>query len=381
MPGRILYIIPSSFTIQHQLRGHFAYLKSKGFEIAIVSEGDQRSLNSAKREGVAIFPANISSTRTKIEDIKALIFLMKLIKNDKYQIINCCTKKGGLLGVMAAKLTDTKAVYVIHGIKLHEGGIKSLAARWLEKVTCSMADKVIFLRQSNMELYEWICPPAKMKIIARGSINGVDAEHFRLGSEIQKEALLFREKMGIGSKDYVFGFVGRLVPEKGIRELYNMWKRIRQKYTNIFLLLVSPPEVDKQIEEIVRDLREDPRVHFTGFLEDPRVAYGAMNCLLLPTYAEGFGTVILEAGAMEIPVIASRTLGCVDAVIDGVTGILVAPRDVDDLTRAAEFIMANPLKGKEWGKNGRKNCELYFRPADVWEGYMELYEEMIAGKK
>ena len=125
--------------------------------------------------------------------------------------------------------------------------------------------------------------------------------------------------------------------DKGIIELTQAWQKLRAEFTNLHLLMVGPFEPQDPVPADVEHLlRHDERVHLTGWLdmkEMPRL-YRAMDLLALPTYREGFNTVLLEAAAMELPVVASRVPGCTDGVIDGETGALVPSHDVAALTDA-----------------------------------------------
>ena len=200
--------------------------------------------------------------------------------------------------------------------------------------------------------------------------------HFGPSAEVKK-ALLIRERFLIPKDAYVFGFVGRLVAEKGIMELAEAWKSVKNDHPDSHLLIISPPEVGDSIQSVVEGLRQDHSVHFTGFMSDPVAGYGALDCLVLPSYSEGFGRVILEAGAMELPVIATKVMGCVDAVVHEQTGFLVEPRQKSELANAMSFLMNNRDIGRSWGKNARRRCISLFSQELVWGQYQHLYEKII----
>lgn len=384
MPKRILYIVPSWFTLNYHLRGQLSFLKSKGFEVEVACEADPRAKKAAIREGVEYHRININTTSfSPLQDLKSLYHLVQLIKKRKYMIVNCCTKKGSFLGAMASKLTGvTGIVYVVHGLTVQKSNnFENKIFFLLEKIVCKLSHRVIFISRSNMELFKKnkLCSKNKAVLLGEGSVNGVDTDHFRKADENAKEAEGFRKAYGIPKEAYVFGFVGRLVREKGIRELEKAWRMLRNKYDKLLLLMVAPPETDSAY--IVRILQKDPKVHFTGFMEDPTVAYAAMDCLVFPSYGEGFGQVVLEASSMELPVIASRVMGCVDSVVHEQTGLLVEPRNAQALAMGIERVLMNQEESRRWGQNGRRRCIELFKPELIWQGLTDLYNELIVANK
>ena len=205
----------------------------------------------------------------------------------------------------------------------------------------------------------------------------VDTDRFRRTLPLEAEGRTLRAKLGIPDNAQVIGFVGRIVVEKGIRELISAWKKLQDRFPNAHLLFVSPPEVDPRLVEAVGALKRDSRVHFSGFLSDPRPAYAAMNCLVLPSYSEGYPNVILEAGAMELPVVATRVTGCSDAVVHEHTGLLTNPQDAHSLALAIERVLYSPNECKAWGRQARDRCIQDFKPKTIWQGYADLYEALV----
>jgi len=175
-----------------------------------------------------------------------------------------------------------------------------------------------------------------------------------------------------------FGFVGRIVRDKGIEELANAWCSIRKDFSDAHLILVGKIEPgDPVSKEALAFLEKDERVHFTGFCQEVAPYYGAMDAFVLPSHREGFPVTPLEASAMGLPVIASNIRGCADAVVDGQTGILVAPGSSSELEHAMRAILNDREMAERLGGNGRKFVLKNFQPKPIWQGLAEEYKMLL----
>ena len=379
---KLLYVVPSWFTLHYQLAGQLEFLKGKGMDVHIVSTPDPRAEDLAVRVGAVFHPLEAGSPKTLWRDVAALLRLIRIIRTVKPDVIQSCTKKGGLLSGLAGRITSTPVIYVVFGlISENASAWKDLLSRPIEKLTCALARYVVMISHSNVETFRSraICPPNKVVLFGCGSAAGVDCTRFRRTPRLEAQGQALRSSLGIPQDAPVLGFVGRIVVEKGLRELFSAWTMLRTRFPNTHLLVVSPPEVDPRLEKIVGTLQQDSRVHFTGFLPDPRPVYAAMDCLVLPTYSEGFSNVILEAGAMEVPAIATNVQGCVDAILHRRTGLLVEPQNASALTEAAATVLLNRDQAHAWGQKARERCVRDFKQEVIWQGYVELYLSLGQG--
>lgn len=379
---RVLYVVPSSFTLHYHMKGQLKFLAECGFEVEVAGDPDSRSAAAAKREGVAYHPVAIRQRPAPVQDVRAMVQLVRLMRRGRFDLVNCCTKKGGLLGAIVARMTGTRrVVYVVRGVTAgHASVAEQRLFPWIERTISWLSDRVVVISESNRALFleRKLCPVGKLVVIGAGSVNGVDAAAFSRTDEVLRKGTALRAASGIPGRDYVFGYVGRLSLQKGLSELADAWRSVRDTQPDVRLLIVSPPEVEAGAAGVVTGLRADPRVHMVGFMPDPAVAYAAMDCLVLPSHGEGFGIVVLEAGAMELPVIATAVSGCVDAVVQEETGILVEPRDAGALYRAMQRVLLEPEQARVWGQNARRRCLTLFRQEVIWRGYADLYRRLLS---
>jgi glycosyltransferase involved in cell wall biosynthesis len=175
--------------------------------------------------------------------------------------------------------------------------------------------------------------------------------------------------------------MGRVARDKGVVELANAWSRLRETHPRLHLLLCGQLEVEgAPMESAVAALQADARVHFTGLDWNTPSLYAAMDVVALPTYREGFPNVALEAAAMELPIVATSVPGCTDAVQDGVTGTLVAPRDATALADALERYLADPRLRARHGEAGRRRVLAEFRRDAICEAIAAEYRTLLEGR-
>jgi glycosyltransferase involved in cell wall biosynthesis len=364
-------------------RGQIGYLKKQGFEVHAVSSPGELLAEVAAREDISVHAVELPRRITPRQDLVALLKLYRLFTFLKPAIVHGHTPKGGLLAVIAARLARIPGVvYTIHGLPFTTAqGIKRKLLCWSETMACRLADRVFAVSQANKTdaVAQGFCPKEKIQILGSGSCNGVNAEQ-RFNP--QKLAPGTREELRnyyrINPDSLVLGYVGRIVRDKGIAELEEAWQSLRRKFSSLYLLLVGPEEPQDPVPAaLISRLKADPRVIFCGWVGNPLPFYAAMDLLILPTYREGFPVVPLEAAAMKLPVVATHVDGCREAVSDGVTGLLVPPRDSQSLAAAIERLLLDPELRHRLGQAGRQRVLQDFRPEAIWQALYENYLELL----
>jgi glycosyltransferase involved in cell wall biosynthesis len=222
---------------------------------------------------------------------------------------------------------------------------------------------------------EGICSAEKIEVLGEGSINGIDAagrfDPARFPASARAE---IRRDLRIPDTATVVGFVGRLTGEKGMRELHQAWLRLRAEHASLHLLLVGPEDsVTPLPAQMMEALRGDARVHLVGMDWNTAPLYAAMDILVLPTYREGFPVVLLEAASMALPIVATAVPGCIDAVVDGVTGLLVPAKDAEALYGAMERYVSDQALRRSHGDAARSRVLEHFPQERIWAELLKRY--------
>jgi glycosyltransferase involved in cell wall biosynthesis len=327
----------------------------------------------------------MSRTITPIKDLVTLYHLWRLLRRLRPSIVHAHTPKGGLLGMVASWLVGVPVrIYHVHGLPLlTAGGGKRFLLRWSDRVAGRLAQRLLCvcpsIRQAALD--ERLFPADKTRVLARGAINGLDsAVRFNpaaVGKDAGRKA---RAVLGIPSDARVLGYIGRVVHFKGVVDLAHAWRDLRGRYPDMHLLVVGPFEPKDPLPAAIREeLAADPQVHLiAGWVEDPRPYYAALDVLALPCHREGLGYVLLEAAAMELPVVATQVPGCVDAVLDGVTGTLVPPYDARALAAAVAAYMDDPSLRLKHGRAGRERVVREFGQQEAWDALLAEYRALLA---
>jgi glycosyltransferase involved in cell wall biosynthesis len=388
MPVKLLQLTTVPATLECLMRGQFAFMQERGFEVTVVCAPGEALDRVAKRDRVTAIAVPLVRHVAPWSDFLSLVRLWRLFRRVRPDIVQASTGKAGPLGMVAAALAGVPVrVYMVRGVLINRGaGLFRTFLKFIEWIACRCAHRVFAVSDSVAEMLteDYLCPPEKLKVLAKGSSNGVDAEGLFNPSEVDGNArTLLKQQLGFRD-DLVIGFIGRVVKSKGIEELAEAWQGIRNELSNVRLMIVGPLEGEDPVPPgIIESLTNDPRVVMIDQVahEDMPRYYNLIDVIAFPTYTEGLPNVPLEAAAMEVPTVASLVTGCVNAIEDGATGILVPVKDAVALKHGLMTYLSDRDLRKEHGRAARSRVLRDFSPEGVWEALYEEYIDLLRKRR
>jgi glycosyltransferase involved in cell wall biosynthesis len=365
------------------IRGQVPFMRARGIDTVGIATPGPLLQKFAVRDGAEVRGVPMSRVISPWWDAISVCRLWREIRRSKPQIVQSGTPKGGLLGMIAAWVARVPVrIYTIRGLPVETATGWQRRLLWsTEWLACRLSHRVVCVSHLLREyaIREGICQADKIVTFRRGSGNGVDATgRFNPATVGLSARAEVRTLYGIPVDAIVIGFVGRLIRIKGIVELAGAWEALRDEFPTVHLLAVGPFEEHDPVPEHVRTrLETDPRVHLTGASDDTPSLYRAMDILVLPTYREGVPNVLLEASAMALPIVSTLVPGPVEVVEDGVTGTLVPPADVDQLSDAIKRYISDAELRSRHGRAARDRVVAEFRQEDIWESWLNEYTSLL----
>jgi glycosyltransferase involved in cell wall biosynthesis len=372
--------VPVSLSVL--LKDQLRYM-SDHFDVLAVSSPDKMLEQVGVREGVKTASIGMTRAITPVKDIKALWQLYRLLKKEKPAIVHTHTPKAGLLGMMASRLAGVPIrMHTVAGLPLMENtGVKRKVLDLVERLTYSCATGVYpnSKHLAGFILQNRFCKAQKMKVLGNGSSNGINTCFFEPGDELNKTACELKKKFGLGEKDFVFIFVGRLVKDKGIEELVEAFSRLKEKHPQIKLLLVGPyePERDPLAPATRKVIETDTAIIHAGFQQDIRPFLMISQALAFPSYREGFPNVPMQAGCFGLPSIVTDINGCNEIIENEKNGLIIPAKDVAELQRAMERLLTNSALYLTLQSNARKMIVDRYEQKQLWELLLKEYHDQL----
>ena len=318
-----------------------------GADVFVVSSPGARLDEEAHRQGFTALPVTMHRRISPGRDLVSIFRLIRVLRRVRPDLVDAATPKGGLLGMIAARFARMPtAIYTMRGLRLEtEEGAKRRVLLLCERTAARLATEVLVispsLRRRVVELR--VAPEAKLRVLGPGSLRGVDLDAFAPTPAVLAAASRHRDELGLDDEATVIGFVGRLCPSKGITELLDAFDLLRSRHDRAHLLVIGDIDEAEPIRAVDQArLATTDRVHHVRWSTAMPAWFATMDFVALPTKREGFPSVPLEAAGLRKPCVAFRATGTVDAVVDGQTGVLVAPGDVTALADAFSRYLDDP---------------------------------------
>lgn len=370
---RICIVAASEITIRVFLAGHLRAL-SEHYDVSVAVNTPHPDFLADLAPAVRMIVLGIERNISPWRDLAALLALFRLFRSEHFDLVHSVTPKAGLLAMLAGFFARIpQRVHIFTGqVWATRSGFSRLLLKSLDRLLAACATHLLAdsASQRDFLVSEGVVRAGRIRVLAEGSICGVDSARFHPDAGVRAS---IRAQLGIGAQQTVFLFLGRLNPDKGVLDLAQAFIRLPG---DCRLLFVGPDEAGMQARIGVLT-EHHARVHFVAYTDKPESYMAAADVFCLPSYREGFGSVILEAAACGIPAIGSRIYGVSDAIEAGKSGLLFAPGNTDALTDCMRLLLHNNGLRRQMGEYARERAERDFSSARVTQAWLEYYDALL----
>lgn len=328
-----------------------------GFDVTLIS-GPDEDLAASLPAHIHFLPIPMKRGISR-EGVLAPFRLFRIFRRERFDLVQYATPNASVYAAIAAWLARVPVrVYGQWGLRyVGLQGVARQVFKRLEKFVCSLSTDIRSVSAQNLEfaLQEGLFPAGKSRVLGHGGTMGVDLAHYDVENRaVYRRAI--RARHGIGD-EFVFGYVGRFTRDKGANELLQALKNVAAD-TSAKLLCVG--EVEAGVDAgLHRWARESGRAIFAGPVPkaEAKKYFSAFDCHVHPTYREGFGMVLQEAGAMGCAIITTDVPGASEVMEAGVSCLLARPRDAASLEEKMRLVMADAVLRDSLGRQARKKVE------------------------
>jgi len=351
-------------------------LISDGYEVLVFAPDDSYAGECASL-GAQHVPIGMSRTGVNVlYEFVSVFYIRRALKRNNVALVLSYTPKGNIYTALATRGTSIKQFANISGLgRVFSGSsahvyfvsaLYRVLFRRIERVFFQNGDdQEFFLRNKFVRSDRVACVPG----------SGVNLQRFQ--KEMNREP--------VDGHRMRFLMVSRMIVEKGVLDYVEAVRNVRRKYPDVRCYLLG--EIEAGCSEIDKDVidrwEREGIVKYLGMTDDVKKVLCNVDCVVLPSYyREGVPRSLLEAASMSLPIITTDSVGCRDAVDDGVTGILVPPRSPGQLEKAMCRLIAMPAsKRLEMGEMGRRKMEKEFDEKIVIERYVEEIKKLCGPRR
>lgn len=381
MTTKLIHAVTVSESLSF-MDGQLRYLKDKGFEPKALSSKGPGFEEFQSSEQVEMLELPMDRGISPLHDLQSLARCIALFRKERPLVVNASTPKAGLVVTVAARICGVPVrIYTMRGLRMETtAGWKRNLLLTMEKIAASSATHCLAVSDSLREraVEFGIASEEKISVLGKGSGDGFDVARFQATPEIAAAKEALREQYNIHKEHTILGFVGRLTRDKGVNELVAAFKLLSLENERLRLLIVGDYEDDDPVEESVKwEIDNNPKIIKTGFLPDPVAYYHLMDIFVFLTKREGFGNVSIEAALCGLPVIASDVTGARNTIVDEKTGLLVDPKNLQEIIETIHKLIASDSLRARFGEAGREWASAHFSNEVLWKELDSFYKNCL----
>jgi glycosyltransferase involved in cell wall biosynthesis len=383
MNKKLIRITTVPMALRYLLPGQMQFMKENGFEVIMVSADGAELQDVIQNEQCRHIIVPMTRKITPVQDFKCLIRLIRIFKQEKPDIVHTHTPKAGLLGMWAAKLSGVKIrIHTVAGMPLMvEKGFKLRLLTFIEKLTYKAANHVW---PNSGSLYNYIVEHKfttvkKLKIIGKGSTNGINTNRFNKNVLDEKVIQDVKASINFSAEAVYLLCIGRLVADKGIVELVNVFSLLQKKHDNLKLILTGDfeNELDPLPAAILQQIKTNPDIIHITWTQQVEYYMHIATYFVFPSHREGFPNVLLQAGAMQLPIICSRITGNADIVTDQQTGLIFEKANEQHMEKQIEYAINNPQQMQQMALNLQHIIIKDYKRENIWQNILAAYNSLL----
>lgn len=369
----VMFVATTPFAVNAFLANHMAAL-SKEFRIILCTNLEAYNLVPALLNSVEVHHIPFSRRISLCTDFKSILRLTVVVRRVRPAVIHSITPKAGLLATLAGFIAGvTNRWHTFTGqVWATKRGFARIAFKTFDRLTVLFASKVFAdsASQSRLLSDEGVTRDGQIAILGAGSIAGVNTSRF-CPDTLSRQRL--RQQVGANANACVFLFVGRQTKDKGMFDLIHSFLILSETIRDIELWVVGPD--DEGLQQTLQKLAEGSGalIRWMGATPAPEHFMVAADVLLLPSYREGFGSVIIEGAACGIPTIAYRIVGVIDAIACGTSGLMVELGDTSAFVSAMRQLALDSELRLRLGNQARERAIREFSSERVTNAWLEFY--------
>lgn len=373
---RVIVVTAAAMTVKAFL---LDYLEALGrrYDVTLICADAAGELADSLPLNVCLRSVDIPRAISLWRDFLALLAIVSIVRKTGSSMIHSVTPKAGLLAQLAGWWcgVDIRVHTFTGQVWVTRRGVFRQLLKAMDRLVAACATRLLAdsASQRDFLVAEGVVSMGKIDVLGAGSISGVDVERFRPNSAVRQK---LRCELGFADDDVLALFVGRLNRDKGVLDLVSAFTQVSQRLPRLALLLVGPDE-EGLAPEITQLSFGNPRLRILGGTSRPEDFMAAADFFCLPSYREGFGSVVIEAAACGIPAIASAIYGLSDAVEDGRSGALHPPHDVPAITALLERFTVDRAWRESMGQYAQQRARTLFASGVLLDAQMTFVERLM----
>lgn len=341
----ILFLTTYDLSARSFLIGQLAALSRAGVRTVVATRDTGTLADIGQQEDVTTYDLPLERDPAPLRDIVGLIRTFRTIRAERPDVVVYGTPKAALLGALASWACRVpRRVFFLYGLRAETmTGLGRVVMILSEKLVAALSTESLSVGEGvRSRASELGIDVSEMRVIGRGSPNGVDVDLFESKGRDRTARRRLRERLGVDEQTTVLGFVGRVTPDKGIACLVEAASQLRAKGRRVHVMLVGPDEGVDRLPLETQRLIAEPWITVWGQVAETADVYAGFDIFCLPTRREGLPTVVLEACAARVPIVVSTATGMAEVIDYGRAGVMTPIDEPEPLAEAIDALLSDP---------------------------------------